>query len=943
MNNAFDAYLQIKAKKHKPIGQTGELPVFPVGDHARDRANGYYSAEPSADSSENHDITWRKKAHFDLTDLQNDLKRAAELFAKGNYLESFDFMEQLADTHQKQSELILVRLYDMYQELPEKESRYFLYQQRLVDFNIAKSNKVIDIGSGHIPFPLATHLADLDLGAGHLGRAGIPFKEVDGKPVYTCSIEKTPFGDKEFDFVYTSHVLEHVDSPERACAEIQRIGKRGYIETPTLGKDIFLNTGKISNHRWYLVKFNNTLHFFEYDAHTLDGLNNNTLMKMHIDPQSPREKSLTSLLYLKADHFNTMFIWNGSFNCEVHRLEKSKSTASVPVSTPKMTERSGKHSIVFINTFYKKFLDSLYSQNPVLAKMPYDEQKQVLQSKFFGDSDYYSKGMVAAGWEAEDLIVNCAPLQQQWARENGLPVPQEEQIKQLITDQIKQLQPEIVYIQDMVMFDETMLGAIRPYVRIIAGQIATHYGNYANFPLYDVIFTSFPHFVKRFREQGWTTYYQPLAFESRVLKEIKNEPKTYPVTFVGGIGALHASALESLEYLAQSTPMEFFGYVNVPLPPGCAIMQKHHGEVWGIEMFRKLAQSRITFNRHVTVQENYANNMRLFEATGCGTLLVTDYKDNLSDLFEIGKEVVAYRSPEEAAALIQYYLQHPDEATQIALAGQHRTLKDHSYSKRMKNTAEILERHLRYQEFASQGYQLEPGKISTGYTDIKQSEISSNMLSGWKDSSIPIKQRILVQKELNTVLKGGTLPVFQVVVDMLKPLVMNGTKILETGCASGYYYEILSYLLSKNIEYTGVDYSEALIEMAKEYYPSAKFLAADGAAIPLPDEAFDIVLSSGLLIHVPNFADHIKESVRLASDYVLFHRTTTCRNRTTTFQRKFAYEVETVELIFNEDEIENEFRKNGLEIIEKCVYYASPADDIYNVSHLCRKLKPKGI
>ena len=44
--------------------------------------------------------------------------------------------------------------------------------------------------------------------------------------------------------------------------------------------------------------------------------------------------------------------------------------------------------------------------------------------------------------------------------------------------------------------------------------------------------------------------------------------------------------------------------------------------------------------------KSYANNMRLYEATGVGALLVTDWKENLGEMFEPGKEVVAYRSPE---------------------------------------------------------------------------------------------------------------------------------------------------------------------------------------------------------------------------------------------------------------------------------------------------------
>jgi len=74
--------------------------------------------------------------------------------------------------------------------------------------------------------------------------------------------------------------------------------------------------------------------------------------------------------------------------------------------------------------------------------------------------------------------------------------------------------------------------------------------------------------------------------------------------------------------------------------------------------------------------------------------LLTDRKDNLGELFEIGKEVVAYSTAEEAAELIQYYLAHPDEAQAIARAGQARTLREHTYRHRMEELVPVLQRHL---------------------------------------------------------------------------------------------------------------------------------------------------------------------------------------------------------------------------------------------------------
>jgi spore maturation protein CgeB len=112
-------------------------------------------------------------------------------------------------------------------------------------------------------------------------------------------------------------------------------------------------------------------------------------------------------------------------------------------------------------------------------------------------------------------------------------------------------------------------------------------------------------------------------------------------------------------------------------------------------MYGRLAESRMTVNVHIDVAENYANNMRLYEATGCGALLITDHKDNLHELFLPDREVVEYRSVDEAIEKIRYYTEHPSEAEAVALAGQRRTLGEHSYLQRMEELTGILRRHLR--------------------------------------------------------------------------------------------------------------------------------------------------------------------------------------------------------------------------------------------------------
>ena len=111
-------------------------------------------------------------------------------------------------------------------------------------------------------------------------------------------------------------------------------------------------------------------------------------------------------------------------------------------------------------------------------------------------------------------------------------------------------------------------------------------------------------------------------------------------------------------------------------------------------MFRVLHQSRITLNHHIDVAEDYAGNLRLFEATGMGSLLVTDWKKNLHEMFEPDKEVVAYRTQEECVEKVEYYLAHDDEREAIARAGQQRTLRDHTFRRRMQELEGIVLKYL---------------------------------------------------------------------------------------------------------------------------------------------------------------------------------------------------------------------------------------------------------
>lgn len=79
--------------------------------------------------------------------------------------------------------------------------------------------------------------------------------------------------------------------------------------------------------------------------------------------------------------------------------------------------------------------------------------------------------------------------------------------------------------------------------------------------------------------------------------------------------------------------------------------------------------------------------MRLFEATGVGAFLLTDFKDNLDTLFSPDRELGVWRSIGDCLKAIDHYLGDDGSRTEIAQAGQARTMAQHTYRHR---TAEIL-------------------------------------------------------------------------------------------------------------------------------------------------------------------------------------------------------------------------------------------------------------
>jgi len=103
------------------------------------------------------------------------------------------------------------------------------------------------------------------------------------------------------------------------------------------------------------------------------------------------------------------------------------------------------------------------------------------------------------------------------------------------------------------------------------------------------------------------------------------------------------------------------------------------------------ARSKIVLNLHssietetgIAIRDKDYINPRTFELAAMGVFQLVDERDNLSDYFEIGREMITFTDEKDFIKKAEYYLKNDLERNEIALMARARVLKDHLYTNRL--------------------------------------------------------------------------------------------------------------------------------------------------------------------------------------------------------------------------------------------------------------------
>jgi len=207
--------------------------------------------------------------------------------------------------------------------------------------------------------------------------------------------------------------------------------------------------------------------------------------------------------------------------------------------------------------------------------------------------------------------------------------------------------------------------------------------------------------------------------------------------------------------------------------------------------------------------------------------------------------------------------------------------------------------------------------MSSVHRELKTQEeiqrVASETVTAWQHPAIPMRQYELVRHELEMYRihkNGEPFAGFSRCMEQLSTSVNErGSRLLDVGASGGYYGELLR-MIGWRGQYTACDSSRAFAELAQGIYPGIDYDIGDACGLPYRDDWFDIVLSSGCIMHIYEWQKAIAELARTSSRYVILHRTPVSSE--TRYFEKIAYGVRCLEVHFSPTDLSREFVKAGM-------------------------------
>lgn len=379
--------------------------------------------------------------------------------------------------------------------------------------------------------------------------------------------------------------------------------------------------------------------------------------------------------------------------------------------------------LLHITSAYPEYFREIYQRNNRLAFASYEKQKNFIDYDAFGWGDFWFHALRPHGVEIQEILYNAAPLQQAWWKENRSETELPIDLELIAAEQAAEFQPEVLWFNES---SPSLLNKIRekcPKLRLVLGWAGSALPPLELYKSMDLVFSCAQESVDRLNAAGFKAALMHHGFDPRILDRVpKTTEKEFAVTFIGQIirgSEFHNERSKLLEDLAHNIDLSIFSSIaglghkhelrtklqqvkygidktlfavglssqlkkkSLPVSQRNPKLEPYlYPAKYGLEMYETIRKSKVVLNIHADSSPKFASNMRLFETTGMGSCLFTDWRENLTELFRPDFEIVTYKNREECIEKAKWLLDHPREVEAIAKAGQARTLQEHTFSHR---------------------------------------------------------------------------------------------------------------------------------------------------------------------------------------------------------------------------------------------------------------------
>lgn len=383
--------------------------------------------------------------------------------------------------------------------------------------------------------------------------------------------------------------------------------------------------------------------------------------------------------------------------------------------SPKLTEIPRPLRVMQVDDFYPGYLDAFYRARPGLTLKSSREQLDALLKDGFSAVHAVVPCLPKNECETEYFVHQALPLQRAWAREQNLTFPAENPDWQgeMIRRRVESFRPDVLYMADPVRFDGRFLATLPFRPRLVLGWKGADVPFNADFHGYDAILSGLPKLLRfaETRGAGRGVMFRP-GMPRWLADAVADTPKTVDVCFVGSVSpSQHTRRISMLDALARAASEHGFSlalHLNCdPRMATPAMRPWLRPPVFGLAMMQALAASRIVADdraKHGVIMPDGSKkidlggedtiNMRMFEATGSGALLLTEALPGVRRYFEPGKEVAVWKDVPELVARTLHYLAHESECSAVAEAGRRRCLAEHSMDDTVKRFIKIVHDNL---------------------------------------------------------------------------------------------------------------------------------------------------------------------------------------------------------------------------------------------------------